>query len=168
MAGAGGGNPDATSISIFVSSPGDVVSERDAVDRVVERANTAFAGSVKVKTIRCELSYYTADRTFQAQIPPPEACDLVVCILWSRLGSELPSDFEKMPDGRPYPSGTVYEVLKALEAKQAKGIPDVLVYRKTQAVSISPIETEAESALKAQLVSLNAFWAERFVRGLSR
>jgi hypothetical protein len=37
-----------------------------------------------------------------------------------------------MPDGRPYPSGTAYELLTALDASKAGGVPDVYVFRKTR------------------------------------
>ena len=36
-----------------------------------------------------------------------------------------------MPNGKPYPSGTAYELLTALEASKAEGVPDVYVFRKT-------------------------------------
>src|SRR6266478_2119770 len=108
-------------VSLFVSSPSDVAAER---------LHTAYRSAVTVRTVRWEHDYYTAERTFQTQIEDPQSCDLVVCIFWSRIGSELPPDFERMPDGRPYPSGTIYELLKALEAKSERGLPDVLVYRK--------------------------------------
>jgi tetratricopeptide (TPR) repeat protein len=34
-----------------------------------------------------------------------------------------------MPNGEPYPSGTAYEVLSAVEASKANGFPDVYVFR---------------------------------------
>ena len=36
-----------------------------------------------------------------------------------------------MPDGRPYPSGTAYELLTALDGSKQSGVPDVYVFRKT-------------------------------------
>jgi hypothetical protein len=42
-----------------------------------------------------------------------------------------------MPDGRPWPWGTVYEMARALEARRAKGtLPDVLVYRKIRPAAL--------------------------------
>jgi WD40 repeat protein len=150
-------------IRLFVSSPADVAAEREAVGRVIERLDSAFRFAVHLRTIRWEQDYYTADKTFQAKIENPQSCDLVVSILWSRLGSELPPDFERMPDGRPYPSGTVYELLKALEAKGQRGVPDVLVYRKTLGV-VTPVEDpSAAQRVQDQLAAVHRFWTERFV-----
>ena len=36
-----------------------------------------------------------------------------------RLGTELPKDFPTLASGEPYPSGTAYEVLSAIEARKA-------------------------------------------------
>jgi hypothetical protein len=37
-----------------------------------------------------EEHFYKADRTFQAQISKAAACDIVVSIFWTRMGTELP------------------------------------------------------------------------------
>jgi eukaryotic-like serine/threonine-protein kinase len=150
-------------IALFVSSPGDVAAEREAVGRVVERLHAAFHSAVKIRTVRWEHDYYTADRTFQKQIEDPQTCDIVVCIFWSRIGSELPPDFEAMPDGRPYPSGTIYEMLKAIEAKSKRGLPDVLVYRKTLDVATPVNDPNQRKLIQAQLDAVHAFWSERFL-----
>ena len=92
---------------IFVSSPADVGHERRRVDRVVERLNGEFAGIARLEAIRWETEFYQAHATFQAQIPASAECDMVVAIFRGRLGTELPPDFERLPDGSPYPSGTV-------------------------------------------------------------
>ena len=68
--------------------------------------------------------YYTADKSFQDQIPNAGATDLVISIFWSKLGSELAPDlFGTMPDGKPYPGGAVYELMSALAAKRARTSP---------------------------------------------
>jgi eukaryotic-like serine/threonine-protein kinase len=163
---ATGGQPDAAAareISLFVSSPGDVAAEREAVGRVVERLHTAYRSAVTIRTVRWEQDYYTADQTFQRQIDDPQSCDMVVSIFWSRIGSELPPGFELMPDGRPYPSGTIYELLKALDAKSKRGLPDVLVYRKTRAVATPVDDPQLRKLIQAQLDAVHTFWTERFV-----
>ena len=119
-------------VRIFVSSPGDVMAERQRLERVAERLNGRLGGAAHLTCIRWEERFYTADRTFQAQIAPSVACDLVISIFWTRLGTALPPEFDdKLPDGRPYPSGTAYELLTALEAARQKALPDVFVFRKT-------------------------------------
>jgi hypothetical protein len=67
----------------------------------------------------------TADRTFQAGLTQPEDCDIVLVILWTRLGSPLPEE--------PYRgmTGTEWEFVNAVEASARSGTPEVLVYKKT-------------------------------------
>ncbi len=68
-----------------------------------------------------------------------------------------------MPSGEPYPSGTAYEVLTAIEQSRAKGSPSVYLFRKTAAAAI-PIEDEAKRTLLLdQLDRLKRFW-ERYVK----
>jgi tetratricopeptide (TPR) repeat protein len=154
-----------TTIRIFVSSPGDVLAERERVDRVAQRINAAFLGAVHIETVRWERSYYTADSTFQRQIADPSACDLVISIFWQRLGSELPPDFERMRDGRPYPSGTVFELVKGLQASQhsTKGLPHVFVYRKMADAAVAMTDRELYRQAHEQREAFLAFWEEWFV-----
>ena len=130
-------------VRIFVSSPSDVEPERKRVDRVVARLNGAFVGQVRFETVRWETQFYGAHATFQAQIPEAAQCDIVVAILWSRLGSELPPGFPTMPNGEPYPSGTAYEVLTAIRARETHELPDVYLFRKT-APPMLAIDNDAE------------------------
>ena len=119
---------------------------------------------MNIRDIRWENAYYGAHDTFQSQITETEACDLVVCVFWRRLGSELPADFPKrMKNGKPYPSGTVYELITALEARCAKTTSDVWVYKKDQAVA-DAIQDAAEMARRAkQWEALEDFWKDFFV-----
>jgi tetratricopeptide (TPR) repeat protein len=152
-------------IRIFVSSPSDVLPEREAIDRVVAAANARLGGRPLLETVRWESRFYTADATFQSQIADPGDCDLVVTLFWTRLGSELPPDFaQKMPDGRPWPSGTVYEMARALEARRAKGaLPDVLVYRKTKPAALPTDDLARRRLQQAEFERFAAFWEEWFV-----
>ena len=77
----------------------------------------------------------------------------MVCILWSRLGTRLPQQF-KHPDGSPYNSGTEFEFEDALEGRKQRGVPDLLVYRKTAEPLVSLKDTQAASqALHAEDVA---------------
>jgi len=116
-------------IKIFVSSPGDADHERRRVERVIERLNGEFAGVTRLQAIRWETEFYRAHQTFQAQIPEAAQCDIVLAVFRGRIGTELPPDFARMPDGNPYPSGTAYEVLTAIEARHKRELPDVFVFR---------------------------------------
>ena len=108
-----------------------MMTERRRVENVVSWVNGDFMGLARLETIRWESEHYQAYATFQAQIPLSIDCDIVVSILKWRLGTELPPDFTaRLSDGRPYPSGTAYELLSAVEKRQ-KGAPspDVYVFR---------------------------------------
>jgi hypothetical protein len=108
-------------VTIFVSSPIDVAPERGRVQAVTAKLNREYEGLVRFETVLWEEHFYTADKSFQPQIPTAVASDIVVSIFWTRIGTELPADFPRMPNGKPYPSGTAYELLTALEASKAKG-----------------------------------------------
>jgi hypothetical protein len=107
-------------VRVFVSSPVDVAPERGRVQAVAAKLNRDYEGLVQFETVLWEEHFYKADRSFQPQIPEAVACDILVSIFWTRVGTELPADFARMPDGKPYPSGTAYELLTALEASKAK------------------------------------------------
>jgi eukaryotic-like serine/threonine-protein kinase len=89
-----------------------------------------YAGSIEIEGVFWEQTVYPAHATFQAQIKDPAACDVVVCILWSRLGSPLPQDWPPRPDKTPYESGTVYEFETALTARREGHLPDIFMFRK--------------------------------------
>ena len=150
-------------VKLFISSPGDVVDERKRLMAVLRRLNGRFAGSVRFVPINWPDHFYKAHDTFQAQIEQPAACDIVISIFWTRLGTELPAEFgERLPDGRPYPSGTAYELLTAIEAARQKALPDVYVFRKTKEPPY-PVNDEAKAqAFDEQLRQLRAFWEEWF------
>jgi tetratricopeptide (TPR) repeat protein len=124
-------------LRLFVSSPGDVMPERQRVDLVVERLNAEFEGLARIETVRWETAYYSAHDTFQKQIPEAANCDVVIAIFRTRLGSKLPATFPTQPSGEPYPSGTAYEILSALEWRKTSGqVPDVYVFRYPRAPSV--------------------------------
>ena len=156
--------PDARvrKVTIFVSSPNDVAPERGRMQAVTAKLNREYEGLVRFETVLWEEHIYTADKSFQPQIPEAIASDIVVSIFWTRIGTELPADFPPMPNGKPYPSGTAYELLTALEASKAKGVPDVYVFRKTADATLPTADAERRRQAQAQLDALEAFWSEWF------
>ncbi|MBX9681389.1 MAG: AAA family ATPase, partial [Gemmataceae bacterium] len=119
-------------VRIFVSSPGDVGPERLIVARVLQRLQGEFFSRLRLEPIFWEHEPVRATADYQSQFPLASSCDIVVCILWSRLGTRLPDKFAK-PDGSPYASGTEFEFEDAANAHRKRGLPDLLVYRKTAA-----------------------------------
>jgi len=144
-------------IRVFVSSPDDARFERQRLERVVERLNGELAGAAILKTVRWETSFYKAHATFQAQIPEAADCELVIAILRHRLGTELPEDFPKMPNGEPYPSGTAYEVLSAIEAGKTKGLPDVYVFRSSEPPTVRLDDAATRALVEDQWGRLKNF-----------
>ena len=51
--------------------------------------------------------------------PKPSECDVVVVVLWSRMGTHLDLKAFRKPDGEPYLSGTEWEFEDALNARAA-------------------------------------------------
>ncbi|MGD0026137.1 MAG: ATP-binding protein, partial [Xanthobacteraceae bacterium] len=151
----------ARQVRVFVSSPGDARFERSRLERVVERLNGEFQGVARLTAIRWETEFYKAHDTFQAQIPEAAQCDIVVAIFRGRLGTELPADFPPMPDGKPYPSGTAYEVLSAIDASKGRGLPDVYVFRFPQPPSVQLDDPES-AEIKAQWDHLKGFFETWF------
>jgi hypothetical protein len=153
---------DVPIVRVFVSSPNDVVAERGRVQAVVAKLNRQYEGLVAFETVLWEEHFYKADRSFQPQIPEAVACDIVVSIFWTRIGTELPPDFPRMANGQPYPSGTAYELLSALETAKTKGVPDVYVFRKTADASLPTADPVRRRQAQGQLDALEAFWGEWF------
>ncbi|MEM6305169.1 MAG: AAA family ATPase [Pseudomonadota bacterium] len=144
---------------IFLSSPSDVKPEREAAARVVRALNAKLPVPDRFELVAWERSYYTADATFQDQIARSSECDLVICIFWKRLGSQLPEKYRR-PDGS-LPTGTEFEFEDALQKATGSTprTPDVLVYRKTAKVHFSEDNLAAE---QAQRESFLRFWRHWF------
>jgi tetratricopeptide (TPR) repeat protein len=116
-------------LKIFLSSPGDVAEERALAEIVFRRLADRVAGAVRLEVILWEHEPLFAHADFMAQMPRPSQCDLVVIILWSRLGTRLPEDYAPEPGVTP-PTGTEWEVKDALKAYAAMHKPSLLIYRK--------------------------------------
>ena len=122
-------------LQFFISSPGDVFEERALASRVIERLQSEYMGSVVLETVLWEHEPLVATSTFQVQIVKPSETDVVISILWSRLGTRLPAQFTRA-DGSRYESGTEYEFEEAMEGFRKNGKPDLLVYRRTAPPSV--------------------------------
>ena len=134
-------------LRIFVSSPKDVNSERTVARRVIERLAVEYAYHFQIEPVMSELEPMVATQTPQASITPPSETDIVVVLLWARLGTRLPRDGRFTIEGMDQPpTGTEWEFYDALRAHQSKGLPELLVYHKTQRPMTDL--TDVESALQ--------------------
>jgi tetratricopeptide (TPR) repeat protein len=118
-------------IRIFISSPGDVQLEREKAAEVVDRIQGEVSAHAKLVPYFWEHEPMLATKDFQENIPSPAEFDIVVCILWSRLGSRLHSKHRR-DDGTAYQSGTEFEFEEAVRGwRETSGErPDILVYRR--------------------------------------
>jgi len=151
-------------LRIFLSSPGDVAEERVVAKGLIERLANEFADRIAISPIIWEHEPLLAHDTFQSQIPRPSESEIVVCILWSRLGTRLPADISR-PDGSRYASGTEYEFEDAVEGRKTNGYPDLLVYRKTAKPMVSLDDDVDLERRREQKKLLDAFEQKWFFHG---
>jgi WD40 repeat protein len=119
-------------LRLFISSPGDVGRERHATAEVIRRLQSEFAEHVTLDPYFWEWEPVDFSKDYQANIPSTADFDIVICILWSRLGSRLSDQHRLPPDyTRPASSGTEYELLQALHGQQQhpERLPDLLVWK---------------------------------------
>jgi len=131
--------PARVELKIFLSSPGDVSDERGLARRVLDRLSQEYSlrDRVHVEEVSWDDpgapvpldAHLTPQEAINNRRPKPSQCDVVVVILWSRMGTPLPGEHRKA-DGTPYVSGTEWEFCDAMEAAEQTGKPTVLVYRR--------------------------------------
>src|SRR5258707_15330355 len=112
---------------IFVSSPGDVGKERHLAERVIHRVAAEFQDGGEVETYFWEYEPMESTRDYQENIPLTSEFDLVISILWKRLGSQLHLKHER-PEGGPWRSGTEFELVTTQLVKQRKREPDIFLF----------------------------------------
>ena len=159
-------------IEIFVSSAADVQKERCLADRLIRSVGAEFSVPVSasysnwLRRLRiqdqitalsedvsdeglllcpCFWEYpdFKSEQDYREQIPNTGQFDLVICILWSRLGCKLVPTFV-MPDGSQPASATDYEIAWVLdESKRTPGFPSLHVYR-NRSTPAAPLEPRKE------------------------
>ncbi len=148
-------------IRIFVSSPGDVAQEREIAERVIHRLDSEFGETVKLTPFLWEYEPVRITEDYQAQIEPPSTFDIVICILWSRLGSRLHSSYT-LPDGRVADSGTEWEFVDAFEHHRLHATPEILVWVNKTKPTVALDDPDSDERF-SQWKKLQAF-LERWTR----
>ncbi len=185
-AAIGAGRRLMKTIRVFVSSTGDVQKERILAERVIRSVAAEFNlrvsasesdfqrlaeenGESKTETenhgtlVLCphfwEYRKLQLDMTYEAHVPHTWKFDLVICIIWSRLGA-LTNLTLRMPDGSPLGSGTETDVPSALyHANKNRVLPQLYIYRNGLKPT-PPLEPkEAREAFTSQWDSLQEFFA---------
>jgi CheY-like chemotaxis protein len=117
-------------LRVFISSPGDVIPERQVVRRIIDRLNDELRGQAYLAPLFWEDEPLLASETFQSQIRSPRSSDIYIGIFWARMGSPLPEEIQR-PDGTTYASGSEFEFEEAMSGYRAAGKPEIIMYRKT-------------------------------------
>src|SRR5512132_2967509 len=128
-------------VRIFLSSPGDVAEERMLARQFIDSELPKFRPfreKVKFELIAWDdpaaripmLATETPQDSVNAARPRPANCDIVIVILWSRMGTLLPGSVRK-PNGERYLSGTEWEYEDAVHSPRQPR-PQVYVYRRTE------------------------------------
>lgn len=154
------GRAEPALVEIFLASPSDVGAERDIAERVISRLDGIWKAHVRLRTKRWEKAHYQAIKGFQEAIGAMTAFDVVIGILWKRIGSPLPPDLFQRLDGSPYESGTVFEIESAIASCNAKQKPAVYILKKTEEVKFSAQTVDEE---KQQYQALLGWWNRTFV-----
>ena len=151
---------------IFISSPGDVIPERRRAELVIDKLARDYKRFFEIQSYLWETEPMLASGHFQDKITPPADCDMVVLIVWSRLGTLLPEKTARREyrglDGRVPVTGTEWEFESALEAQRDKGAPDILAYRKTADPTVSLKDRAAKAAAEEQWDEARGFLESPF------
>jgi hypothetical protein len=148
-------------VRIFLSSPGDVGEERTLVrDLLLNLDRTPLLKDrVRIDVVSWDDPHAPApmDAHLSPQeavnrgLPKPSECDLVVVLLWGRMGTPLT---EKKADGTFYQSGTGWEFEDAL-----RGTSATFLYRRSEKVFIDSDDPDADEKL-TQRRKVDAFFKQ--------
>src|SRR5258708_39755099 len=136
---------------IFISSPQDAFQERRLANDVIDdlSRDPLLRDRVILRPVAWDrsdsrtpmLATRTPQEAIDEGLTKPSACDIVIVILWKRMGTPLPPTYRKK-DGSLYASGTEYEFEDALyaarECQTSPVTPQILVYKRTEQIVFTP------------------------------
>ena len=156
-------------LRVFISSPGDVRDGREIVAQCIERVAEDYQRHFRIEPYLWENEPLVASRHFQDTIEAPSQFDIVVLLLWSRLGTLLPIETSVRRyvglDGRAARlTGTRMGVRKTRSNRRAReDFPTYSVYRclnRRACRHLGPPRKRGEQL--AQLGALDEFWRRHF------
>jgi formylglycine-generating enzyme required for sulfatase activity len=166
-AAPGTSDEQAPVVRVFLSSPGDVADERKIARELIERELQKHPSyrHLKLEVIAWDdpdaripmLANEAPQESVNNARPRPSTCDIVIVVLWAKMGTPLPETTRKR-DGERYLSGTEWEYLDAVNSTW-KPKPDVLVYRRTEEPMIS-IRDPKKKEKEEQFERVEAFFAQ--------
>lgn len=149
-------------IRIFFSSPGDVKMERETAKRIVDRLQGEIGDRMVLEPYFWEHEVMVATKDYQENIPEMDGFDIVVCVLWSRLGTPLHPNRHPRPGGGFFESGTEYEFFTAMQAHNLRGTPDIFVFRNNTEPRRPSRPKEAREAVDREVDRLDHFFEKYF------
>jgi len=167
-------------LKVFIGSPSDVDDERQLAWNALTRLphQPAYRGKVTFEAVAWNLPHpkipLLANIPSQSSVNwikgEPAACDVVVIILWSRLGSPSREPEYAKPDGGFF-TGTEWEFDNALQASAAAGAqrPKVLLYHREDKPSVE-ISPDNEASILKQMEDIKqvgAFMRKCHERGIA-
>lgn len=148
-------------LRVFLASPGDVATERQIAREILGRLpyDALVNWRLVFEVVAWDqpgagppmLATMTPQAAIAAGLPKPSECDVVIVIVWRRMGTPLPDDYRK-PNGSAYVSGTEWEYLDALGAAERSGKPILLVYRRTGAGTADTSRSDVDAVSQAHRV----------------
>ena len=132
---------------------------------MIRRVAAEFQDRVEVQPYFWEYEPMESTRDYQENIPLTSAFDLVICILWKRLGSPLSVKHQR-PDGGQWRSGTEFELVTAVESRKARGAPDIFIFKNDTKPTFEADEagegakTELDLAQWKALIAFIKEWCE--------
>jgi hypothetical protein len=145
--------PTPLHLRVFLASPGDVTDERALVRRLL-KDELPYDPFLRGRVIFDVVSWDdpASPTPLPARLTPQEAvirfetrpseCDIVVVVLWSRLGTHLDLAKFQKTNGEPYLSGTEWEYEDA-----CKGKADIFIYRRIEEPKIGMDDPALEEKL---------------------
>ena len=93
-------------LRIFISSPGDVQEERLRAHLVVQKLARDYGRFFRIVPYLWEYEPMLASGHFQDAIEPPSQSDILVLVVYSRLGTALPAEtaIRAMRPEAPFPA----------------------------------------------------------------
>ncbi|MFZ5636159.1 MAG: hypothetical protein ACOY82_06180 [Pseudomonadota bacterium] len=147
---------------IFISSSRDMEAEKRIAEEVIRKLDAELPG-IGVEVYLSDHALYWAHASPQDSIPDPLDFDLVVALLWSRLGTPLEGEKYLGPDGERQ-TGTEYECARVIAAARAaersggEPKPQMLAYRSTREVMYRSTHLQEDLAQHQALEKFIARW----------
>ena len=153
-------------VRIFLSSPGDVRAAREIAALTVERLAQDYARHFAVEPYFWDYEAMLAAGQFQDPAEPPSAFDIVVLIVWSRLGPPLPEktrlrEYRGIDERTPL-TGTEWEFEEVLRASKERTAPNLLIYRSLSPASFDLRDPQHRDEQWRQLEALDRFCSQDF------